>query len=171
MSTLIKINYCDWLPVGVSKQWVLHSHHCESISTSTINVYVVNGLILRNNNMYALTNLVTEIGPVYTKYQHQYWDNFALTVVILFSLETMELLQNGIATNFQAIPLFSMRTELLVSSKSCRNDADAWCKRALNLFLGRHLHFIIQKSWYHAIRMSTTDVILADRFLSAAKDL
>ena len=59
-------NYCDWLPVYVNKQWVLHNRHCESISASTINVYVFNGLILRNNSMYALTNLVTELNLSFT---------------------------------------------------------------------------------------------------------
>ena len=47
-------------------------------------------------------------------------------------LKTVESLQNGVATYFQATPLFSMRTELLVSSQSCHSaDSDAWCKRAL----------------------------------------
>ena len=33
---------------------------------------------------------------------------------------------------FWVTPLFSMRTELIVSLQSCRSvDADAWCKRAL----------------------------------------
>ena len=49
---------------------------------------------------------------------------------ILFSLKTMESLQSGFASNFQAIPLFSMRTE---SQASSQIDADAWCKRALNV--------------------------------------
>ena len=37
---------------------------------------------------------------------------------------------------FEAIPLFSMRTESQALSQSCRSiDADAWCKRALNICL------------------------------------
>ena len=44
----------------------------------------------------------------------------------------MELLQNGVATYFQSIPLISMRTESQASSQSCSSgDADAWCKQAL----------------------------------------
>ena len=57
--------------------------------------------------------------------------NTAAKLVILFSLKTMEPLQNGIETNFQATPWFPMRAELLASSQSYRSvDADSWCKRA-----------------------------------------
>ena len=50
--------------------------------------------------------------------------NAAMTLVILFSLKTMESLQNGVATDFQVTPLFSMS-----AMQSCRRvvrvDADA----------------------------------------------
>ena len=70
------------------------------------------------------------IGIVYTKRQRQRCDNSAMILAILFSLKTV---QNGVATNFQVTPLFSMRTELLASLQSCRSiDADAWCKWTLN---------------------------------------
>ena len=60
--------------------------------------------------------------------------NTAMTLAILFSLKTMESLQNGFATHFQVTPLISMRTESLASSQSGRSvDADAWCKRALRV--------------------------------------
>ena len=35
------------------------------------------------------------LGPVYTKRQHQCYHNSVVTLVILFSLKTMESLQNG----------------------------------------------------------------------------
>ena len=55
-----------------------------------------------------------------------------MTLAILFSLKTMESLQNGVATYFQLIPLISMRTESQALSLSCRSvDADAWCKWSL----------------------------------------
>ena len=74
------------------------------------------------------------LGPVYTKRQRQCCDNAAMTLAILFSLKTMESLQNGVATHFQATPLFSMKTESQASSQRCRSiDADAWCKRALTI--------------------------------------
>ena len=73
----------------------------------------------------------TSLGPIYIKRQRQRCDNSAM-IAVLFSLKTMESLQNGFATYFQATPLFSMRTKLQVLSQSCRSvDADAWCKRAL----------------------------------------
>ena len=60
----------------------------------------------------------------------------AMTLAILFSLKTIESLQNGVATYFQATPLFSMRTVSLVSSQSCCSvDADAQCKRGLGILL------------------------------------
>ena len=76
------------------------------------------------------TEFIWITGPVYTKHQSQCCDNSAITLVILLSLKTMELLQIGVATHFQASPLFSMRTELLAPSQNCCNvDADVWCKR------------------------------------------
>ena len=48
-------------------------------------------------------------------------------LVILFSLKTKESLEKGLQPH-----LFSMRTESLASSQSCRTiKADAWCKWAL----------------------------------------
>ena len=52
----------------------------------------------------------------------------------LFSLKTMESLENGLQLHSGATPLFSMRTILLASSQSCRSiHTDAWCKGALNV--------------------------------------
>ena len=68
------------------------------------------------------------LGPIYTKRQRQRCDNSAMTLAILFSLKTVELLENGLQTHSRATPLFSMRTE---SQASCSVDADAWYKRAL----------------------------------------
>ena len=53
---------------------------------------------------------------VTAEYQHQCGDNSAMTLAILFSLKTMESLQNLVATHFQATPLFSMRILSLASS-------------------------------------------------------
>ena len=50
------------------------------------------------------------LGSIYTKRQRQRCDKFAMMLAILFSLKTMELLQNGVATHFQATMLFSLRT-------------------------------------------------------------
>ena len=48
-------------------------------------------------------------GPVYTEHQSQCCDNSGLTLVILFSLKTMELLENGLQSHSGANPLFSTR--------------------------------------------------------------
>ena len=57
------------------------------------------------------------LGPVYTKCQHQGCDHSAMTLVILFSLKSMETLENGLQTHSGA------------SSQSGRSiDVDAWCK-------------------------------------------
>ena len=42
-----------------------------------------------------------------------------MTLAILLSLKTMELLQNQVGTHFRATPLFSMRTVLLMSLQHC----------------------------------------------------
>ena len=60
--------------------------------------------------------------------------NAAMTLAILFSLKTIESLQIGVATHFQASPLISMRAVSQALSQSCRIiDADARCERALNV--------------------------------------
>ena len=59
------------------------------------------------------------LGPVYTKHQSQRCENPVMTLVILFSWETVESLQNGVETHFLVTPLYSMRTVLLVSSQIC----------------------------------------------------
>ena len=57
-----------------------------------------------------------------------------MTLEILFSLKIMESFKNAVATDFQVTPLFSMRTELLVSSQNRKSiDVVAWCKRALRI--------------------------------------
>ena len=60
------------------------------------------------------------LGPIYTKRQRQHCDHSAIMLAILFSLKSMETLENGLQTHSGA------------SSQSCRSvDADAWCKQAL----------------------------------------
>ena len=81
------------------------------------------------------------LGPIYTKHPRQRCDNCAMTLAILFLLKTLESLQNGVATYFQATPLFSMRTELQASSQSCRSgDADAQCKSAFKCEQGLRVY-------------------------------
>ena len=65
-----------------------------------------------------MSSVNKSLEPVYTKHQHQSCNNFEMMLVILFSLKTMELLENGLQLHSRATPLFSMRTELLVSSQS-----------------------------------------------------
>ena len=71
--------------------------------------------------------------PVYTKRQRQHCDNSAMTLANMFSLKSVELLENKLQPHCRVTPLFSMRTELQASSLSCRSvDADAWCKWSLS---------------------------------------
>ena len=71
-------------------------------------------------------------GPVYTKRQHQRYDDDAMMLAILFSLKTMESLENGLQTQSGETPVFSMRTDSQASSLCCRSvDAFAWYKRAV----------------------------------------
>ena len=53
---------------------------------------------------------------------------------ILFSLKTMELLENRLKSHSNATPLFSMTVVSLASSQDCRSvDSDAWCKQAITM--------------------------------------
>ena len=79
-----------------------------------------------------LSCLHKHLRPVYTKRQRRLCYNAAMTLAILFSLKTMESLENGLQSKSGATPLFSMRTESQASSQSCHSvDADAWYKRTL----------------------------------------
>ena len=61
-------------------------------------------------------------------------DNSVMMLIILFSLKTMESLQNVFASYSGATPFFSMRAESLASWRSCRSiDADTRCKQAPKL--------------------------------------
>ena len=79
------------------------------------------------------------LGPVYTKRQRQRCDNSAMTLAILFSLKSVESLENRLQPHSGVTPFFSMRTESQASSLSChRVDADAWCKWALTAHPSRY---------------------------------
>ena len=64
---------------------------------------------------------VNILGPVYTKCQRQRRNNSAMTLEMMLTLKTMELLQNGVATHFRKTALFSKRTLSLASSQCCRS--------------------------------------------------
>ena len=58
-----------------------------------------------------------------------------MTLVILFSLKTMEPLENGLQPHSGVTSLFLMRTESLASLQSCHSvDADALCKRTIRIW-------------------------------------
>ena len=53
--------------------------------------------------------------------------------MILFSLKTIEALENGLQPQSGVTRWFSMRTVSLTLSQSCRSvDTNAWCKSPLN---------------------------------------
>ena len=80
----------------------------------------------------AVSYRLIPLRPVYTKRQRQRCDNSAMMLAMTLSLKSVESLENGLQSHSGANPLFSMRTELQVSSQSCRRvDADDWCKWAL----------------------------------------
>ena len=61
----------------------------------------------------------------------QHCDNSAMMLAILFSLKSVQLLENRLQPHSGATALFSMRTESQASSQSfCSVDADTWCKWA-----------------------------------------
>ena len=65
------------------------------------------------------TKTTSVLEPVYLKRKRQRCYNSAMMPAILFSLKTMEPLQNGVVTHFQVTLLFSMRIVSLVPSQSC----------------------------------------------------
>ena len=90
--------------------------------------------------IYLLPDLVftkfpkSVLGPVYTKRQHQRCDNSAMTLAILFSLKSVEMLENRLQPQPGGTLLFSMRTGSQASSQSCRSvAADTWCKRVIKV--------------------------------------
>ena len=106
-----------------------------------------------------------------------------MTLEILFSLKTVESLENRLQTNSGATPLFSMRTVLLASSQSCRSvDADAWCKQALKYkvtvicgfyvyaFVGSYI-LIIYISYFSRCVFSRVNSSFGFAFISRTFDL
>ena len=93
-----------------------------------------------------------------------------MTLAILFSLKTMELLENRLQPHSGVTPLFSIRTESLVSSQSCgRIDADAWCKRALKCLLFRMIltiFYTMSEEWERKI-FNFEVFIVTDNYCSA----
>ena len=72
------------------------------------------------------------LGPVYTKRLRQRCDNSAMMPAMLFSLKTVDSLQNGLQPHSGVTPSFSMKTLLLATSQSCGSvDSDAGCKQTL----------------------------------------
>ena len=74
-----------------------------------------------NANAIAEVSVSGPLGPVYTKHQRRFCDHSAMTLVILFSLKSMETFENGLLTHYGAL-----------SRSCCSVDADACCKRARN---------------------------------------
>ena len=74
-------------------------------------------------------------------------------LVILFSLKTVESLENGLQPQSGETPFFSINTESLASSQSCRSiDVDAWCKWALSsTVLLLHLPVWFVRLWFVCI--------------------
>ena len=91
-------------------------------------------------------NVNKPLGPIYTMHQYQHCNNSEMTLAILFSLKTMESLENGLQPNSGVTLLFSTRRVLLVASQSCRSvDPDSWCKRALAAWRFTDLeHFFLE---------------------------
>ena len=72
------------------------------------------------------------LGLVHTERQRHFCHNAAMMLAILFSLKTVESLENGLQPHPGATPMFSMRTESLALSQSYRNvDSDTQCKLVL----------------------------------------
>ena len=89
---------------GMGDISIQHSHYCLcfSLSPTTMNMSAPPPFA----KMPMQQTFV--LGPVYTKRQRQRCDDTCDSVLI----ETMESLQIGVTTHFQATPLFLMRTEL-----------------------------------------------------------
>ena len=77
--------------------------------------------------MWHVSSWWLKLGAVYTKRQRQRRNHSVMTLAILFSLKSMEILENGLQSHSGAL-----------LQSCCSIDADAWCKRALTItFLSR----------------------------------
>ena len=70
--------------------------------------------------------------------------NVAMTLAILLSLKTMELLKNRVATHFGVIPLFSMRAVSLASLQH-------WVALTLTLCVNRPLRLHCECKFYRKV--------------------
>ena len=76
-------------------------------------VYSLRALPLEREGIHLIQ--LHHLRPVYTKRQCQRSDNWAMILVILLSLKTIELLEIGLQFHSEVTPLFSMRTVSLAS--------------------------------------------------------
>ena len=83
------------------------------------------------------------LGFVYTKRQRQRWHNPAMTLVILFSLKTVESLENGLQTRSGGLYCFHWEQNCKCHSSV---DADAWYKWALTDEISISMDFSFQFS-------------------------
>ena len=84
------------------------------------------------------------LGPVYTKRQHQWYDNSVMMLVILLSSKTMESLENELQSHSGVTPLFSRTAVSPLSSQSCHSiDFDAKCKWGLYDALQIRCHWVL----------------------------
>ena len=90
------------LALAIGKKWVENPFLAMTANANAIAEVSVNG----------------PLGPVYTKHQRRFCDHSVMTLVILFSLKSMETLENGLQTHYGAL-----------SQSCCSVNADAWCKR------------------------------------------
>ena len=94
--------------------------------------------------MCPIVILSADLWPVYTKHQRQFYNNSAMTIVILFPWKMIESLQSGIATHFQADPFFSIITVFLESLHSCRSvDSDTRCKHSPTVYFALEVHLFV----------------------------
>ena len=71
----------------------------------------------RKLRLLCILQLVKVLGPFYTKHLRQRYENSVMTLAILFSLKTMESLENGLQPQSGETPLFSVRPVALASSQ------------------------------------------------------
>ena len=106
---------CDQANTGLLN--MSHIHTLKLVPLEPSLVYLTRSLphFVLHAAMYLMrVEVKRALGPVYTKRQQQRCKDSEMTLAMLSSLKTMELLENCLQPYFGAPPLISMRTELLV---------------------------------------------------------
>ena len=120
------------LPIFWGKNSVYSLFHVTFVVTGIYKLFLGGSgipLILFYIHTNTRQTTCSALGPIYTKWQRQHCPNSAMSLVILFSLKTVESLENGLQLHSGVTPLFQWE------QNRKHHRIDAWYKWVLKTLI------------------------------------